>query len=158
MVQYLFIFCMALAVACGGDKGNREDKADTITQPQPERQAAVVPDQAPENSADLTATDTLYRASGNEPFWGLVVAKPNIIFTSMEGDTLSFRYREARRAAGRSKEYLQVFELGGQQQLIFKQAGSCPCSDGMSDKEYPYHVTLILKDRILDGCGRKSAP
>lgn len=158
MVQYLFIICMALAAACGGNKRNDEEKADTLVQQQPEQEAGLAPEQAEDNSSAPFTQDTLYLVSGTEPFWSMVVAKPQIIFTSMEGDTLTFPYQEPERASGRSKEYLQVFKLDGEQQLIMKQTELCPCSDGMSDREYPYQVTLILNDRILEGCGRKSAP
>ncbi|KTD25423.1 Uncharacterised protein [Legionella lansingensis] len=30
------------------------------------------------------------------------------------------------------------------------------CSDGMSDKQYPYDVVLILQDRVLSGCCEKN--
>lgn len=155
MVQHLFIFCMALAAACGGNNGNQENKADTVAQQQPERKAGLASEEARKSSSASLAQDTIYRISGTEPFWSMIVAKPQIIFTSMEGDTLTFPYQEPRRAAGRPEEYLQVFKLDDEQQLIMKQAESCPCSDGMSDKEYPYQATLILSDRILEGCGRK---
>lgn len=156
MTQYLFIFCMALAAACGGGEGSKKEEiVDSSALKLAEQKAETANGRAVDISTHSSAGDTLFRASGNEPFWGIVVAKSGIVFTSMEGDTLTFRYTEPRKAAGRPAEYLQIFELDKEQKLIFKQANDCPCSDGMSNREYPYYVTLILKERILEGCGQK---
>ncbi len=156
LVSHLFILALSLAAACGA--GNNKNKQDKLS-----------PEDSIRNSGQSTSTktstikrggteaaepDTLYRISGTEPFWSFTVAKPQMIFTSMEGDTLFFPWQEPRQASARPNEYLQVYELGNEQELILKQAGQCPCSDGMSNKEYPYMAILILENKVLEGCGR----
>ena len=155
--SHLFILCLALGAACGSDNSKKEqvDTTAMAVRQEPLQQEPLQQSSSKANKGEATVkADTLYRISGTEPFWSLIVAKPQIIFTSMEGDTLKFNYQEPRQAAARPEGFLQVYELGEQQQLILRQANQCPCSDGMSDREYPYQAVLILKDRVMEGCGR----
>ena len=157
LASYLFIFCLALGAACGSGNASKKnaDSVESAFQEENLQQESFQQSSSKIKKREATVKgDTLYRISGTEPFWSLVVAKPQIIFTSMGGDTLKFNYQEPRQAAARPEGYLQVYNLGEQQQLILRQANQCPCSDGMSDKEYPYQAVLILKDRVMEGCGR----
>lgn len=157
LIQYLFIFCLALGAACGGsdNKPRHEipEESDTTQVEDTARQEASLGSQS-EISSQNNNPDTLYRISGTEPFWSMVVARPQIIYTSADGDTLRFDYKEARQASGRQEGYVQVFELDEGQQLLMRRTDQCPCSDGMSDREYPYQATLILKEKVMEGCGR----
>lgn len=154
MAIKLLIICLGLAAACNSDKpstGNTDSGAEVLqehTSSHNARQSPVAEQEEP------LPQDTLYHISGTEPFWSMLVAKPQIRFHSMDGDTLLFDYQEPRQAQARPADYVQVFELNGQQQLILRKTTDCPCSDGMSDKEYPYQATLILKNKVLEGCGR----
>ena len=149
--HYLFIFCLSLAAACGSDNKTRDENITDTTALETEanREEKQVREQE-----DNQPQDTLYQISGTEPFWSMVVAKPQIRFQSMDGDTLLFDYQAPRQASARPADYVQVFELEGQQQLVLRKTTDCPCSDGMSSKEYPYQATLILKNKVLEGCGR----
>lgn len=158
LIQYLFIFCLALGAACGGSDNksryeipeeNDTTQVEDTARQEEVRQSAISGGTMQENS-----TDTLYRISGTEPFWSMVIARPQIIYTSADGDTLRFDYKEARQASGRQEGYVQVFELGDGQQLVLRRTNQCPCSDGMSDKEYPYQATLVLQEKVIEGCGR----
>lgn len=157
LVQYLFIFCLALGAACGGsdNKSRYEvpEENDTTQAEDTTHQEARLGNQ-PEISTQNNNPDTLYRISGTEPFWSMIIARPQIIYTSMEGDTLRFDYKQARQASGRQEGHVQVFELGDGQQLVLRRTNQCPCSDGMSDREYPYQATLVLKEKVMEGCGR----
>lgn len=156
-VQYLFIFCLALGAACNSDRKGSENTADSLPQNNSKKNSPISAEDSPEERPfSAQKPDTLYRISGTEPFWSLVIAKPQIFFTSMEGDTLTFEYQEPKRAAGRPADFVQVYSLDEQQLLILRKETQCPCSDGMSDIEYPYQATLILTDRILEGCGRSA--
>ena len=152
-LPYLFIFALALGAACENDPKERKGPAEPSAPAADTTTAAASQKQQPELN---TETDTLYRISGTEPFWSLTVARPRSVYTSAEGDTLFFDFKEARTASARQQEYVQVFELNmGQQLVLRKTSSNCPCSDGMSGKSYPYQATLILTEKILDGCGRK---
>lgn len=160
-LHYAFILCMALGAACGTKREPAEEETVKSIQ-------SIAPDEVriamkpvsgstghSTQSGEIPKADTLYHISGTEPFWSLVVAKPEIVFTSMEGDTLRFLYQEPQKAAGRPQDYVQVFALPDHQQLVLRKAGSqCPCSDGMSERAYPFQATLMLHDRVLEGCGR----
>ena len=157
-LTHLFILALALGGACqnGSDKRNEPPQADTT-----ETAAGISKGQAESTTAAQQSRqalpeqlDTLYLVSGTEPFWSLTIARPRSIFTSADGDTLLFDFKEARTASARPEDYVQVFELGNAQQLVLRKATNCPCSDGMSDKAYPYQATLILAEKILEGCGR----
>lgn len=98
--------------------------------------------------------DTLYHIFGTEPFWSMVIAKPLSTYSSADGDTLFLELKEIRQAQARPDGYVQVFEFEDHQSLVLRQLNNCSCSDGMSDREHPLQATLILKEKVLEGCGR----
>ncbi|MCX7594971.1 MAG: hypothetical protein N2235_14675 [Fischerella sp.] len=92
-------------------------------------------------------------ALGTEPFWSVTVNKNGIVYSSPENRKLSFPYVTPLKAAGRPPDLLRVYRLRSKANsnlLIIKKVNSC--SDGMSDKNYPYSATLILGDTVLEGC------
>lgn len=160
ILSYLFILLLALGATCTNDSKNREipsqtETSDTSSEAAENRQENKNSTARPLQEAQ-EELDTLYLITGTEPFWSLTVARPRSVYTSADGDTLVFDFKEARTAIARQEEYLQVFELGNAQQLVLRKTSSnCPCSDGMSNKAYPYQATLMLAEKILEGCGRK---
>ena len=151
VLNFLFILLLALGAACGDGSNGREIPPAT---------EAVDSTATPGAKQEVRQTslsekpDTLYRISGTEPFWSLILARPRSMYTSADGDTLFFDFKEARSASARPKEYVQVFDLGDEQKLVLRKTNNCPCTDGMSNKTYPYQATLILAEKILEGCGR----
>lgn len=155
LASYLFILGLALGAACGSDnKSGNEQETPSATETTSREPLQQNQPESNNHALQSTTADTLYRVSGTEPFWSLVVAKPQMAFTSAEGDTLFFPYQEPLQASARPEGYVQVYDLGKQQQLILQHADQCPCSDGMSGKEYPYRAVLVLENKVLEGCGR----
>lgn len=159
VLSYLSVFLLALGATCTSDSKNREipqqtETSDTSSEASVNRQENKSEAVRQQGESPPEELDTLYLISGTEPFWSLTLARPRSVYTSADGDTLVFDFKEARTASARQEEYLQVFELGNAQQLVLRKASNCPCSDGMSDKAYPYQATLILAEKILEGCGR----
>lgn len=86
--------------------------------------------------------------SGTEPFWGGEVAGKTLIYKTPENQ------------AG---EVVQVERFAGRGGLSFSgelQAGRftmmvtpLSCSDGMSDRTYPFTVTLEIGKETRNGCG-----
>lgn len=152
-LPYLFILALALGAACGSDSEKNEEPAqDTIETTDTLHRASAAQGRQP----DTNKADTLYRISGTEPFWSLTIARPRSVYTPADGDTLFFDFKEPRTASARQQEHVQVFELGSEQLLVLRKTGpNCPCSDGMSGKSYPYQATLMLAEKVLDGCGEK---
>ncbi|MBD2440288.1 COG3650 family protein [Nostoc sp. FACHB-110] len=89
-------------------------------------------------------------ARGTEPFWSVTVSKSGIVYSSPEVKKQTFPYVAPLTAQGRSADFVRVYRLRGNNTLILKKDNAC--SDGMSDKQYPYSAILILGNKVLEGC------
>lgn len=125
-------FCCALSavllLASCASEG--DDRADT-----PERYGAI--------AADETLT-----LVGAEPFWTMVIEGESLIYSTPEdadGGTITVSRFAGNNGLGFNGEWqgepLQIAVTPG------------VCSDGMSDREFPYTATIILGDATLFGCG-----
>ena len=94
-------------------------------------------------------------AIGTEPFWNVTVNRNGIVYSSPEVSKRTYPYVTPMKAEGRPADLVRVYQLKGQPNgtLIIKKADSC--SDGMSDKVYPYEATLILGNRVMEGCAER---
>lgn len=107
----------------------------------------------------LVAVDTAnteeFISRGTEPFWNVTVSKKGIVYSSPEIKKLTFPYSAPIPAQGRPLDVVRVYRLRSKDNsmLIIKKVSAC--SDGMSDNKYPYSATLILGDRVLDGCANQ---
>lgn len=95
----------------------------------------------------IAAGETL-RFLGTEPFWGGEVTGGALRYDTIddpEGETFS-----VERFAGRGGlSFSGRFE--GQDFMMAVTPGEC--SDGMSDRTYPFTITLQIGDDIRNGCG-----
>jgi uncharacterized membrane protein len=114
------------------------------------------------NKATFTSGATLASANteefisrGTEPFWNVTVSKSGIVYSSPDIKKQRFPYVTPLKASGRPADLVRVYQLRGRanSMLIIKKVTSC--SDGMSDKQYPYSATLILGNTVLEGCAEK---
>ncbi|MUG93339.1 hypothetical protein F7734_13235 [Scytonema sp. UIC 10036] len=96
-----------------------------------------------------------FNVVGTEPFWNVSVSKSGIVYSSPEVKKQTFPYVAPLKAEGRPEDFVRVYQLKGKgnNTLILKKADKC--SDGMSDKEYPYSATLILGTKVLEGCAER---
>ncbi|MFQ4145421.1 hypothetical protein [Chlorogloeopsis sp. ULAP02] len=92
---------------------------------------------------------------GTEPFWSVTVSKSGIVYSSLDTRKLTFPYVAPLTATGRPTDLVRVYRLKGKDNniLMIKKVDSC--SDGMSDNNYPYSATLVLGDRVLEGCAQR---
>ncbi|MDM9381220.1 hypothetical protein QUB80_10945 [Chlorogloeopsis sp. ULAP01] len=92
---------------------------------------------------------------GTEPFWSVTVTQGGIVYSSPDTRKLTFPYVAPLTAAGRPTDLVRVYRLTGKgnNMLMIKKVDNC--SDGMSDNNYPYSATLILGDRVLEGCAER---
>lgn len=86
-----------------------------------------------------------YRATGTEPFWGLLIDPVNITFTAPEAAPIT--QPTPTPINGFAGPIYQTPRIGvnivrGQQ-----------CSDGMSDRVYPDKVQVTVDGRQFNGCG-----
>jgi uncharacterized membrane protein len=135
-------FAAAIALILGGC-GERSDPARSAQQGGG-ASAGTATDQA----YDAIRADETLRFTGTEPFWGGEVTSGTLTYSTpenQEGTAI-----EVERFAG----------LGG---LAFSgrlegepfdmTVTPLPCSDGMSDRTYPFTVTLKIGDDTRNGCG-----
>ena len=101
-------------------------------------------------AAEVTQVEEI-NSSGTEPFWNVRVNKSGIVYSSPSAKKQTFPYVTPLSAAGRTPDTVRVYHLrGGNHTLVIKKHNAC--SDGMSDKEYPYSATFIMNNTVLDGC------
>ncbi len=147
------IFAVGLQVVCNPVK-NKSKKATSIVK----TDTAITAGAASMPNKNKYGETIYFKASGNEPFWGLEITEANFRFTSLSEGFEAFNapYTEPIRAMDANvKMYHSVPELGELKIHITQQ----PCSDDMSGKENKYKVTVELKRAIdkdfktFKGCG-----
>jgi uncharacterized membrane protein len=91
-----------------------------------------------------------FRVVGTEPFWGMTVTNRSITFEALGLGKRTFRYIPPTPAAGKPADLVRVYQLGAGNTLILQKVDNC--SDGMSDKNYPYSALFINGGRVWSGC------
>lgn len=109
------------------------------------------------NSSLLAATPAKveeFTAVGTEPFWSVTVSRNGIVYSTPDAKNIKYPYTAPKAASSRPLDLLRVYKLNGKTSgfLVIKKGS---CSDGMSDRVYPYDATVILGDRVLEGCAYK---
>lgn len=129
------LLALALATACtpagNGGGGGAELPGGSDTQP----------------FAGIGAEETL-RFTGTEPFWGGEVSGGRLVYTTPEqpaGEAIA-----VERFAGRGGLSFSGTLAGRAFDMAVTQG---ECSDGMSDRTYPFAVTLRLGEETRQGCG-----
>jgi uncharacterized membrane protein len=103
---------------------------------------------APVDSVTAAIMSEPLRALGTEPFWALDVDTSGLKFTTPE-DTSGARYRStAPTIIG------DTVVWSGQRDSAMIDARVWPekCSDGMSDREYPYAARVSVAGTAYRGC------
>ena len=101
---------------------------------------------------DGIAADEAVRFTGTEPFWGGEVTGESLTYTTLEnpdGETIAVKRFAGMNGLGYSGE------LDGKSFDMTVTPGEC--SDGMSDRTYPFTVTLSIADGLRNGCGWTAA-
>ena len=109
-----------------------------------------------ENSvSQATARVDEFIVRGNEPFWNVTINRSGIIYSTPDTNRRRYPYTAPMRAEGRPADLVRVYRLNGQPSglLVIRKVDAC--SDTMSDIVYPYNATLILGNRVLEGCAQK---
>ena len=110
---------------------------------------AEVPGDADETAPyDGIAEDEVLRFTGTEPFWGGEVSRGTLRYSTPEdqdGTEIA-----VERFAGRGG-----IAFSGQLDAAPFEMMVTPleCSDGMSDRTYPFTVTLKIGEETRNGCG-----
>jgi uncharacterized membrane protein len=144
-VLTLFTITVTLTLAaCGSGAGDSPP-------PAPGTADAAAPATAAFDEAkpyDGIAPDEQIEFTGTEPFWGGQVSGRTLTYKTP--DDLSGRLVEVERFAGRGG----ISFSGMLDGVTFVMALTpSTCSDGMSDRSYPFTVTLRLGEETRSGCG-----
>lgn len=94
------------------------------------------------------AADEAITLTGTEPFWTIAIAQDVATYTTPENPAGSVF--EVSRFAGNNGLGF-TGKLGGRAVAITVTPGTC--SDGMSDRAYPFTATIKLGEESLAGCG-----
>jgi uncharacterized membrane protein len=108
----------------------------------------------------LLATEAnAYRlqCSGTEPFWGIQVEEKSIAVNLGVDKSVRYFGLKTRESAGMSAGYSFKIEAsrgrGAQRvSLAILRDSADQCSDGMSDRAYPYHIQADVDGMLLTGC------
>jgi len=131
----LFGVCTLILAAC------QPEGASTGTE------ASVPGDTSETTPYSEIAGDEVLRFTGTEPFWGGQVRGSTLVYSTpenQEGTEI-----EVDRFAGRGGVAFSGALEGAQFEMMVTPLS---CSDGMSDRTYPFTVTLEIGEETRNGC------
>lgn len=153
----LAVFAASAALAaCGAPETPRRDAPAEPAAPAESASpgaAATTVDPAPPSTAGAGTAASFpltFRALGTEPFWAVHVNDATLRFMTpedQEGTVVPF----TRAPAADDEVALDAMLKGRELHLLGRIA---ECSDGMSDRVYPYTITLTLDGETMNGCAR----
>ena len=105
--------------------------------------ASVLPPQTP----PLAVTAPKFSALGTEPFWSLVAANGTLTWTSPEMPV-------GRPVTARTVKLAHGWFFAGKldDRALELTVSDTLCSDGMSDRAYPYTARVTKGSELLRGC------
>ncbi len=109
-------------------------------------ETANVPGTSPEGF-NAIAPDEVISFGGTEPFWGGTITGDELTYSTSEnvgGEVVRVKRFTGQGGLGFSGG------LGGRNFDLLITQGRC--SDGMSDRTYPYVATLRLGEELREGC------
>jgi uncharacterized membrane protein len=145
MKSNLMLAVAALALAaCHPTAQDSSGRAPTAAADSPP--APVEPDSAPApvqaENADFAGP---LQAAGTEPFWGLSIRPDGMVLTRPDHAAV-----QAANPGPRLEGKAAVWSSGGLKATLTPTH----CSDGMSDRDYPYAATVVAGAETLKGCAR----
>lgn len=103
---------------------------------------------------DVTDFPGTLDCTGTEPFWSLAVRPSSVALDQMSGPGFNGTAGTRTRAEARSDRWsLRAFDKGRNLTAVITRQ---QCSDGMSDRRYPYTVDVLLSEQEahshISGC------
>ncbi len=137
-----FLFLSFLMISCkSATSGSKETASATNSQ-----------------EADMTI---YFKATGNEPFWGITLGKEQTIFTSLipGKEKIIFSSVEPIKAMDAN---VKMYKLSNEQATATVTIQQLDCQDSMSGAISPYKVSIEIKNnselqsKKVEGCGKYS--
>jgi uncharacterized membrane protein len=109
--------------------------------------SAAVPPETTKAPVVVPAVPARLRALGTEPFWNVQIGGGTLTYTTPED-------QKGRRASVVRRDQANGAEFSGQlgQAAVHLAVTKRTCSDGMSDRSYPFAVVLTLNGDRRAGC------
>jgi uncharacterized membrane protein len=101
----------------------------------------------PRSLANAGAVEELY-VVGTEPFWSGRVRAGRMVFTTPDNEKGEV-VRVSRHSGRRAVVFRGRMAAGAFTMTVWRGQ----CSDGMSDRTYPFEVTIKFTGNTLQGCG-----
>lgn len=100
-----------------------------------------------------------FKATGNEPFWGIKIGKDQIVFTSLipGKESITFSHSEPIKAMDAN---VKMYKLSNEKTTATVSIQQLDCQDSMSGVISPYSVKVEIKNNSeletqkLSGCGK----
>lgn len=102
---------------------------------------------SPTTTIDIPFT----RASGNEPFWHLIVADQQIHWSTLSGENLEFTLEQRLDWAH------GLFTVLDSENAMALLVSSAQCIDSMSGTLFPFTVQALVTDELYSGCAGSAA-
>ena len=142
----LLIGASLLFAHCAKNAGKQAESA--VPAPTSTAPTAATAQTSPFDAKKAQGID--FVGSGTEPFWGLDIDfDQSMRFHVMSGDTINTPSVMVNSKPDGTQEYLAKTESATLKVSIKKET----CSDGMSDNQYAYSVTVEAKGKTYKGCG-----
>jgi uncharacterized membrane protein len=129
------------------------DDAPEGAVPPADAPVAPAPPAAPTAPAASGSWPSEINAVGTEPFWGLEITKERMILSGPDRQDLVVSH-SSPTINGPSA----VFEGAAGEVGLKATLTPQPCSDGMSDRTYPYAATVQTGAETLTGCAAPKDP
>ncbi len=91
-----------------------------------------------------------FSASGNEPFWNVLISKDAMVFSELAEPRLTFPYAQPRISAGR-RGYTSKNDRRSIEIII----DEVRCIDSMSGEHFSFAAKVVLNGRTYTGCARE---
>lgn len=99
-----------------------------------------------------TNKDALLRCSGTEPFWSIQINQHSMKIDLLDGTKYSAPVSFRQRSSNNTSIAVVAGTRNNATTTAFMQKVEA-CSDGMSDKNYPYSITAVLRNqKVVSGC------
>ncbi len=142
MKKYLILFITFSLIYSCKSITPKDSNSDTASENTPEEDMAIY-----------------FKATGNEPFWGLKIGKEKIVFTSLiQGkEELSYSSVKPIRATDAN---MKTYKASNTASSIVISIQQMDCEDSMSGGISPYKVVIEIKNNTetnhqkLEGCGK----
>ncbi|MBB3989558.1 COG3650 family protein [Croceicoccus naphthovorans] len=145
---------LALTAACNASDDTAPAPEASETAAPAEATPSATPTDDPGETTETVLPESAfpasYRALGTEPFWSVHVSEDSLRYMTPENpDGVQVPMTREQSA---QDESIVSGEIEGKP--IKMRARVEECSDGMSDRLYPYTVTVTFGEQELRGCAR----